>query len=459
MSEIAHADDKNKIPENIGVANPYALAELVAGRDIPWDKVKDRRTVLSEVLETPYEELFDPVHRSPLYSGLELTGDLKIQRAAPRPLEVGLPTDISEEKVMDAFQLDPDVSKLKTIGDLNAYIGKRSVQDMEIINPDIVRPGTLRFEVKLTNIPSEHITFPAISNELQALLASGEVKVGDWNPPGITWRDPGDFFREGGEYFDPVQGAVGDCYLIAALSSIAWASPYVIAQRTRATGQSQQAFVDMIQFYQSPGSQPANIEISEEMPLRSGSYGFVYCRSSESGEIWPAAYEKAYAKWKTSDSSDRPNITSIAGGDPVRATSELNNLPRYYYATSNRTAENLWSLVRSNSRSYKTFNPMVAWTYSSGAASPDNVNYSDANLVANHAYSILGWAYVNGRQYIVLRNPWGYKEASINTMSGYWWSYDISWWRPIVLTNPDGVFALEASTFKKYFAGLGVARS
>lgn len=48
-----------------------------------------------------------------------------------------------------------------------------------------------------------------------------------------AWIDPGDFFHESAELNDPVQGALGDCYLIAALSSVAWARPYVIAQRTR----------------------------------------------------------------------------------------------------------------------------------------------------------------------------------------------------------------------------------
>jgi hypothetical protein len=35
------------------------------------------------------------------------------------------------------------------------------------------------------------------------------------------------------------------------------------------------------------------------------------------------------------------------------------------------------------------------------------------------------------------------------------WFYDVSWWRPIAFANPDGVFALRADTFKRYFGGLG----
>jgi len=457
MSEHEYAD--GPIPENIGVANPYALADLVAGQAIPWNKIEDKQAVLSEILETPYDELFDPVHRSPLYAGLELTGDMNLKRVALRPQEVGLPTGHADDEILDAFQVDPDISSLKTFKDLNQYLKTRKLEELKIQKPEIIRPGTLRMEIQLTNIPDHQIAFPAKGAKMQQLVAAtSKVGDGNWQPYGVAWIDPGDFFKEASEFFDPVQGAVGDCYLIAALSSIAWATPYVISQRTRAIQQSNQSFVDMIEFFPSPNSAAKQIEVSEAMPLSSGSHGFLYCRSSEAGEIWPAVYEKAYAKWKTGTATDYPNITAIAGGDPVRATSELNNWKRYYYGTSSQSADNLWSLVRGNSRSYRTFNPMVAWTYSSGENSPDKVRYADANLVANHAYSILGWAYRNNTKYIVLRNPWGQKEANIDTMPGTWWAYDVSWWRPIQMANPDGVFALKASTFKSYFAGMGVTK-
>ena len=454
MKDIAHSE--GQIPENIGVANPYALADLVSGKDLAWDKIEDRKAVLSEVLESPYEELFDPCYQSPLYTGLALGDDMSMHKDTPRPSEIDLTKDISDEQISDAFERDPDVSALNSLADLKDYIQNRPLEDLELLNPEILSPGILRFELKLTNIPSRYIAFPAKAQNIQSLMA--DTKVGDWNPTGVSWADPGNFFNEAGEYFDPVQGAVGDCYFIAGLSSVAWADPYCISHRARATGTSQQQFVDKIDFYKSPGKKATQIEVTEAMPLRSGSHGWIYCRSSERNEIWPAVYEKAYAKWKTNDSSDRPNITSIAGGDPVRACSELNGKKRYYYSTQSRASGNLWSLVRGNSRAYRTFNPMVAWTYSSGQASPDKVRYADANLVANHAYSILGWAYRNNRKYIVLRNPWGKTEASINTMAGSWLAYDISWWRPIALSNPDGVFAIEAPTFKRYFAGLGTAK-
>ena len=279
----------------------------------------------------------------------------------------------------------------------------------------------------------------------------------------VNWIDPGDFYEEASEFSDPVQGALGDCYFISALASVAWARPYVIAQRTRATGTGQQQFVDMIEFFDAGKS--VKVEVSELLPLNPPANGFIYARSAETGEIWPAVYEKAYAKWRTGAGGDQPDYAPIAGGDPVAACSQLTNLPGTYLWTSGLSADECWNKVRGQSVSYKTFNPMVAWTYPSGDASPDKVNYDNAHLVANHAYSVLGWQLANSQKYIILRNPWGSYEATLHVDGGTWIAWDQpyyggkGWWRPIAMGSVDGVFALRADTFKQFFAGFGYVKT
>ncbi len=65
------------------VINPYALAELIAGRKINWKKISDARKVLEEILQTPYDKLFDPKYNSPLYIGLKLNEKLQLERVIP----------------------------------------------------------------------------------------------------------------------------------------------------------------------------------------------------------------------------------------------------------------------------------------------------------------------------------------------------------------------------------------
>lgn len=370
-----------KAPQNVGVINPYALAEVMMKKRVNWKRIADPRALLEKTLGLPYEKMFDPKNDSPLYAGL---------------------------------------------------VFHRETQSMA------------RAEVKATASPAH-----------RAAVEVGAAPV---------WADPGDFFEEASEMTDPVQGALGDCYFIAALSSVAWARTYVIAQRSRATGTGQQQCVDMIELFKQGVAQPDRIEVSELLPLNSPGNIFIYARSCEAGEIWPAVYEKAYAKWRTNDAGDKPNYAPIAGGDPVGACFQLTGLTPNYLWNSGLTPDAIWQKVRENSVSMKTFNPMVAWTYPSGDASPDKVNYDNAHLVANHAYSIFGWQYANNKKYLILRNPWGTWEANLNPEIASWVAWDApyyggkGWWRPISMATNDGIFALEASAFKKYFAGFGFVK-
>lgn len=289
------------------------------------------------------------------------------------------------------------------------------------------------------------------------------IDVGD----SIVWADPGDFFEEGApEMSDPIQGALADCYFIAALSSVAWARPYVIAERT--WRRAAIGHIQMVEFLKNYGScTPAKIEVTELLPLNSPAMTFIYARSSEHGEIWPAVYEKAFAKWRNGNpvgpAGDKPNYSTIAYGNPVAAAAALTGLTPYYYSNPSLDENNIWVKVNNeNCVSSKTFNPMVAWTYGS-APSPD-VNYSSAHIAANHAYSILGsWQdRVTGQRYIVLRNPWGTYEGILNVEGGTWTAWDAvgryGCWTSIPMATNDGIFALRVDTFKKYFAGFGVVK-
>ena len=231
----------------------------------------------------------------------------------------------------------------------------------------------------------------------------------------------------------------------------------VVVTRDEETS-AQEQFNDMIHFYKpdSGGVIDQDIQITEAVPLNAGG-DFIYCRSSEDGETWPAVYEKAFAKLKTGTATYMPDITQTAWGDCVYATAQLNGGARHYYDTASRSADDLWNILRSNCLSYRTFNPMTAWTCSPGDASPDHVDYSSAHVVGSHCYTVLGWAYRNCQRWIILRNPWGNTEATASVLDATISMYDVSWWRPITLKTVDGAFAMEISAFKKYFAGFGSA--
>lgn len=384
----------------VGLANPYALAELAVGRKVNWKSIADHEAFVEKTLGASIDKLCAPV-----------AGNLMISGAS------------DSQKVLSAIH----ESKAEKAA---------------------------AFRSKAKGGPVEAM-LSTLSPEAQARVIAGLVGAEKgiapgYTPPGAEWADPGDFFEEAAEFFDPVQGGLGDCYFIAALSAVAWSRPYVIMQRTRASSPHQSDFVDRIDFY-SGGVK--TIEVSERVPLVKSTHAWIYARSSEPTEIWPAVYEKAFTKWKTNDSTDEPNYGPIAGGWPVQATTELTNLTGVTRTCSALSADQIWTNIRSNCLSYRTFNPMTAWTF---CVTPAPVSYTGTGIVGYHAYTILGWAFVNNIKYVVLRNPWGHNGPVINSLAGNWSAYDVSFWRSVPL-NTGGVFAIPVDTFKKYYWQFGWA--
>jgi hypothetical protein len=74
--------------QNSAVINPYALAELIAGRRISWKELPDAPRVLEQLLATPYEELFDPKYGGPLYIGHRLDQHLRLVRERSPLLDI-----------------------------------------------------------------------------------------------------------------------------------------------------------------------------------------------------------------------------------------------------------------------------------------------------------------------------------------------------------------------------------
>jgi hypothetical protein len=450
--------DRQSQGQNCAVINPFALAELIAGQKIPWKQLPDVPRVLEDLLATPYEELFDPKYGGPLYIGLRLDGRGGIVPERSPLLDVK-PPDRGNDAEGGGVS---DLSQYRTLRSVLNVADLKSILEWEITCFDLSLSSRLKLTVRLPqelrNLQLARALSPSVVRSITFdSKVALEVDSG-WTPPDGHWSTAGAFFHETAEFFDPIQGAVANCYYIAALSAIAWATPYRIAHLTRATGPSQEQFFDEVHFYKpdSGGGIDKDIQVTEALPLTMGG-DFIYCRSSEAGETWPAVYEKAFAKLKTGTNTDMPDITQTAWGDCVKATAQLNGGTRQYYDTASRSADDLWNILRSNCLSCRTFNPMTAWTYSSGDDSPDHVDYSAAHVVGSHCYTVLGWAYTSCRRWIVLRNPWGSFEATASVLDATISMYDVSWWRPITLKTTDGVFAMEISAFKKYFAGFGTA--
>ncbi len=242
----------------------------------------------------------------------------------------------------------------------------------------------------------------------------------EWTPEGASWADKGQFIIESAIGRDPDQGAVANCYFIAALSSVAWVYPFTLSPIFEGFGlQSNVPIVHSITFYSKGGSKDSStrgVEVSERLVVNASS-SLVFAKSTQPGELWPGVYEKAFAKWITNNNTDKPDIKATAYGNCIKAAAQLIDGEMDSHKTVDNTLSEIFASIQGYcNANRKTRFPVVASTYGTSKESPDKVVYSCTNLVANHCYSILGWATKDSKKYIILRNPWGRTEASCGNL-------------------------------------------
>ncbi|MBZ0292377.1 MAG: hypothetical protein K8L99_07390, partial [Anaerolineae bacterium] len=118
--------------QNNAVINPYALAELIVGRKINWKEVPSKRQLLEDILQTPYEELFDPIYEGPLYTGLRLNEDMKLEPVRSPLLDVEVKLDVND------LEQPVDVLNIQTLADLGPYFDVKNVGTIAVHHAEMV---------------------------------------------------------------------------------------------------------------------------------------------------------------------------------------------------------------------------------------------------------------------------------------------------------------------------------
>lgn len=221
---------------------------------------------------------------------------------------------------------------------------------------------------------------------------------------------------------DPVQGALGDCYLVATLSAYAQSRPEVL--RKAITANADGTFTVKLfrkeQVPHGPRTDPTwrfvehDVRIDSQLPRYSGVFP-VFARGQVPQELWAPLIEKAFAQL-------HGGYDQIEGDFPSKvmealtgqyATTRLN-----FFFTTNGTFERIDEALRRGQ-------PVTAATYKPELP----------GLVPGHAYAVLGAGEENGQRYIEMRNPWGRGEPARDGQD-------------------DGVFRLTPEEFKQNFPGL-----
>jgi hypothetical protein len=264
----------------------------------------------------------------------------------------------------------------------------------------------------------------------------------------VQWVKQGGYMESGSpDLFDPMQGAVGDCYFVSSMASVAWARPDAIARNGIAIAPDRRRF----------NFGGVTIEVSDRTPC-SILAGFqpIFARGYRPNDQWPGVMEKAYATFRSPNQTDRPAIPMIDNESVAveRATSAtLYAIPllaggsMFWHLTYFRSDDAMFDLLATYcAPSGRARVPIVAGTYRSGGF------VDRTGLVPNHAYSVLGFGFhADGRKFVVLRNPWGSSYAGLPS-SGFTVPVVGRWLGLLSLNNGDGgCFALAHGAFSAAF--------
>lgn len=188
-------------------------------------------------------------------------------------------------------------------------------------------------------------------------------------------------WTDGPQFNDIRQGAAGDCYLLAALSSLAETDPNWIRQSVTGLGDGTYA----VRFLKS------GVENYYRIDAQLPTYGSspAYANLTPSGELWVSLVEKAFAQFRSGLNS----YASIDGGWMSEGYAAITGASYSSISTGTQTA----STLAQNMANALAAGHAVAAGSSTGVAP----------IVGGHAYSVQSVQQIGGVWYVSVYNPWG----------------------------------------------------
>lgn len=241
----------------------------------------------------------------------------------------------------------------------------------------------------------------------------------------------------GVQALDVKQGAIGDCYLAAALSSVAGVKPDAIRNAIKDNGDGTYT----VRFYEVgwDGKKKTHFEtVDADLPHNGEAPAYAKSAEVVDGksymELWPALIEKAYAAWK--GSYEAIGNGGISGDVMTALTGEAN---RYQSTQGYGNNDALWTKMKAAADGKR---PMTA-----GSGGKDDERYKDpqAGVYGWHAYSVLGVEEVpkgeTTERFVICRNPWGVRRSGAHAAAV----------GDTTNSTAGGVFKLSWAEFRRLF--------
>lgn len=254
-----------------------------------------------------------------------------------------------------------------------------------------------------------------------------------------SWRRASEIFHNKEKIWqsfssdDIIQGVLGDCYLLSAVSAFSEFPGRV--QRLFLLTEKNAAGCYAVRLHIS--GMPMEIVLDDYFAVESD--GQLLFAGSMHGELWAMLIEKAWAKI-------HGGYAAIEGGDAREPLNALTGAPVDFYKHNEMNVEKLWRVV----------------------SEADNANYvmctgataDSQGIVRSHAYTLINAYELKDKntRLVQIRNPWGYGE-----WTGEWNDNDPRWTAELKrkynhAPKEDGIFFMSIEDFAKFFSHTLVAK-